>query len=64
MRNTPESELGAAASADRAGQDGTPSLRAYTRPQLVEYGPLAKLTQGSASGTNESTPTGAMRMCL
>ena len=62
MRDTPEP--GRVAPANRASPDSTPSLRPYSRPQLVEYGPLAKLTQGSASGTNESTPTGAMRMCL
>jgi hypothetical protein len=29
------------------------------------YGPLAKLTRGSASGVGETSPQGAMRMsCL
>jgi hypothetical protein len=39
--------------------------RAYSRPELVVYGPLAKLTRGSASGVGETSPQGAMRMpCL
>jgi hypothetical protein len=38
--------------------------RGYVHPQLVEYGPLAKLTRGTKSGTGENTPQGAMRMCL
>lgn len=39
--------------------------RPYSRPELVVYGPLAKLTRGSASGVGETSPQGAMRMaCL
>jgi hypothetical protein len=39
--------------------------RAYSRPELVVYGPLAKLTRGSTSGVGETSPQGAMRMlCL
>ena len=64
MRHTPESEARVAVPADRAIHDSTPPRRAYTRPHLVEYGPLAKLTQGTASGSGEVTPTGAMRKCL
>lgn len=44
-----------------------PSLqrRGYRRPQLVEYGPLAKLTRGTRSGTGEITPQGIrMKSCL
>lgn len=39
--------------------------RPYVRPELVVYGPLAKLTRGSTSGVGETSPQGAMRMpCL
>jgi hypothetical protein len=39
--------------------------RQYKRPELTSYGPLAKLTQGSKSGTGENTPGGVKRKtCL
>ena len=39
--------------------------RPYSKPELTVYGPLAKLTRGSASGTTESTPAGKKAMqCL
>lgn len=42
-----------------------PRKRAYSRPELVVYGPLAKLTRGSTSGVGETSPQGAMMMpCL
>ncbi len=41
-----------------------PSRRPYRKPDLVTYGPLAKLTRSNQSGTGEAAPTGAMRMCL
>jgi hypothetical protein len=44
-------------------QDDLPR-RPYRTPQLVTYGPLAKLTRGAGSGIGEATPTGAMMMCL
>lgn len=50
-----------------AGRTERPARRAYTRPELVAYGPLAKLTRGTKSGSNETTPQGAMKtggMCL
>lgn len=46
--------------------DTTPR-RAYTRPELTIYGPLAKLTRGTASAGTEMGPTGTdMKniMCL
>ncbi len=47
-----------------AGRPERPARRAYTRPELVAYGPLAKLTRGTKSGTGEVTPQGQMKMCL
>jgi hypothetical protein len=38
--------------------------RPYSKPELTTYGPLAKLTRSTQSGTGEATPQGAMRMCL
>lgn len=39
--------------------------RQYKRPELTSYGPLAKLTQGTKSGTGENTPGGVKRKaCL
>lgn len=65
MTHTPEPQARRAAPDGSASNDGTPGLRAYSRPELVEYGPLAKLTQGTASGTGEVTPTGVKRKrCL
>lgn len=50
---------------DAAQPDDTARKRAYARPELVVYGPLAKLTRGSTSGVGETSPQGAMRMsCL
>jgi hypothetical protein len=51
------------------GRQSTPAgdedrKRPYSRPQLVVYGPLAKLTRGSLSGVGETSPQGAMMMCL
>jgi hypothetical protein len=52
------------------GRKSTPARdearkRPYTRPELVVYGPLAKLTRGSVSGVGETSPQGAMMMtCL
>ncbi len=43
---------------DVSGKRGSPSRRAYKRPELVAYGPLAKLTRGTRSGGGESTPQG------
>ena len=34
--------------------------RSYRRPQLVEYGSLAKLTRGTRSGSGEFTPLGIL----
>jgi hypothetical protein len=43
----------------------TPTRRPYTRPELVAYGPLAKLTRGTQSGTGENTAQGGMKKnCL
>lgn len=56
-----------AADPQQAGPTPMPSLRrrGYRRPQLVEYGPLAKLTRGTRSGRNEITPQGVrMSGCL
>jgi hypothetical protein len=41
-----------------------PSRRPYTKPELTAYGPLAKLTRSSQSGSGENTAQGAMRKCL
>lgn len=65
MTHTPEPQAGPAAGVGPAPHDSSRRLRAYSRPELIEYGPLAKLTQGTASGTGEVTPTGVKRMgCL
>lgn len=49
----------------REDEDREQAKRPYVRPQLVVYGPLAKLTRGSTSGVGETSPQGAMRMaCL
>ncbi|HEX6975010.1 MAG TPA: hypothetical protein VF147_11440 [Vicinamibacterales bacterium] len=39
--------------------------RPYLKPELTAYGPLAKLTRGSQSGTGENTAQGGMmKTCL
>jgi hypothetical protein len=38
-----------------------PERRTWSRPQLVVYGQLAKLTRG---GSGKLTETGGLRMCL
>ena len=39
--------------------------RSYVRPALVEYGPVAKLTQGSLTVANDGPMGGhRMMMCL
>ena len=51
----------------RPGESARPRERArYTKPELVAYGPLAKLTRGVLSGTGENTAQGGMRtmVCL
>lgn len=40
-----------------------PAAPKYEKPVLTEYGPLAKITQGSAGSTGESGNF-TMRMCL
>jgi hypothetical protein len=41
-------------------QAGLPEKKAYERPRLVEYGSIAKLTQGGGvSGTDVNTMMGA-----
>lgn len=44
-----------------AGRQEHPARRPYTRPELVAYGPLAKLTRGTKSGAGELTPDGARK---
>jgi hypothetical protein len=41
----------------------TASVPAYEPPRLIEYGPLAKITQGSPGSTGESSNT-LKRKCL
>jgi hypothetical protein len=41
-----------------------PARRPYHRPELVAYGPLAKLTRGEKSGMTEITPQGGKKRCL
>lgn len=65
MTHRPEPQSGAAASDGLTARGGVRERRAYRRPSLIEYGPLAKLTQGTPSGSGEFTPQGEkMRMCL
>lgn len=46
----------------QAAQDPAAAPK-YIKPVLTEYGPLAKITQGSAGSTGESGNF-QMRMCL
>ena len=60
--NTPRA--GASASSETA----SPEARRYRSPELIEYGSIAKLTQGNKS-TMADGPAGgfrqaAMKMCL
>ena len=43
---------------DEAGRNARPARRPYTAPKLVEYGSVAKLTQGN--GTVRSGDGGSM----
>ncbi|HET8575893.1 MAG TPA: lasso RiPP family leader peptide-containing protein [Methylomirabilota bacterium] len=36
----------------------------YERPRLIEYGSIAKLTQGTATVGADSGPTGMNQQCL
>jgi hypothetical protein len=55
MRND-DAKPKAGGSADQAGR------RPYTKPKLVEYGSVAKLTQSGGSTVNEPAPK--MKGCL
>jgi hypothetical protein len=59
MATNPRDADSQAAPADNA----TAPAPKYQKPVLTEYGPLAKITQGSAGSTGESGNF-AMRMCL
>ena len=56
-------------STDAATQEPSPrsvrrvSRRGYERPMLVEYGPVAKLTQGTMTVSNDG-PMGGHRMAM
>ena len=41
-----------------------PTPRGYTRPVLVEYGPVAKLTQGTRTVRNDGPMGGHRRMTM
>jgi len=45
-------------------QGGGPARRAYSRPTLVEYGPVSKLTQGTFTKQNDSVGAGFRMGCL
>lgn len=62
MKNLPESAP-ASGEATTAAQ-ASAHRRPYSRPRLVDYGPIAKLTRGTKSGSGEFTPQGEKRKCL
>ena len=48
---------------DRDPKAPPPAPAKYEKPALIEYGPLAKITQGAPGSTGESGNF-TMRMCL
>lgn len=63
MKNLPDSERDAAGK-PAGGREGGEARRPYARPQLIDYGPVAKLTRGTRSGAGEITPLIEKRKCL
>jgi hypothetical protein len=51
---------------DDSNEDGKPRRSPYRTPELIEYGPVAKLTQGTLTTMNDSVGGGMsmMMMCL
>jgi hypothetical protein len=49
-------------STSRGATAHSPHRRPYAKPELIAYGPLAKLTRSTHSGTGENTAQGAMKM--
>ncbi len=45
-------------------QRDTTAARPYEPPRLIEYGPLAKITQGTAGSTGESANSKMRSACL
>lgn len=43
---------------------GQPHKRQYHRPELVEYGPISKLTRSGGSTRTEATAPRMMTACL
>ena len=62
MTNQPDSERQPAV--EKATKSPIARRRPYAKPQLVEYGSVAKLTRGTRSGTGEITPLIEKRKCL
>jgi hypothetical protein len=45
-------------------QDAPPPRRAYAKPRLIEYGSVAKLTQGTRTKQADTPAAGFRRVCL
>jgi len=63
MQRTPGDDGVQPAANSPTPDSGTQAARAYVKPEIIEYGPLAKLTQGQAGSTGEGANT-TRRMCL
>ena len=46
------------------GQSSPAGRLPYRRPALVEYGSIAKLTEGSHGSSADNSALGSMMMCL
>lgn len=60
MKPEPQFERPAADTFGQTAGKGRP----YAKPQLIEYGSVAKLTRGTKSGDGEITPTAEKMKCL